>query len=90
MAFKLSFPKPATAGVAEIAVAGPNTQARALPAGKSVNEPKVAKGGFVMPLVGKLPIEKQWPILATVAVLSSSALDHRCAWSRILRATPPA
>jgi twitching motility protein PilJ len=69
MAFKLSFPKPATAGVAEIAVAGPNTQARALPDGKPANEPKTAKGGFDMPLVGKLPIEKQWPILAILAVV---------------------
>jgi twitching motility protein PilJ len=38
-------------------------------AGKPANEAKRAKGGFEIPLVGKLPIEKQWPILATVAVL---------------------
>jgi twitching motility protein PilJ len=69
MAFKLSFPKPATAGAGEIASAGPETQTRAPLAGKPANELKHVKGGFEIPLVGKLPIEKQWPILATLAVL---------------------
>jgi twitching motility protein PilJ len=70
MAFKLSFPKPATAGAGEIATGGFETQTRAPVAGsKPANEPKRGKGGFVIPLVGRLPIEKQWPILATLAVL---------------------
>jgi twitching motility protein PilJ len=68
MAFKLSFPKPATAGAGEV-TGGFETQTRAPVAGKPANEPKQVKGGFVMPLVGRLPIEKQWPILATLAVL---------------------
>ena len=69
MAFKLSFPKPATAGAGEITSVGPETQTRAPVAGKPAKEPKHAKGGFEIPLVGKLPIEKQWPVLATLAVL---------------------
>jgi twitching motility protein PilJ len=70
MAFKLSFPKPATAaGAADAAATGPITQTRAPSASKPAAEPRSAKGRFELPIIGKMPLERQWPILATLAVL---------------------